>query len=181
MLRLVRTAVPSLSVSEAREVVDALASLYSVRTGMDIPLEEFVPSIIEAIRKATPADPRFGETACIERLEAAFRKLLDVRPLSMISKAKDLQYEHENTFCDARIVTDLRPVFDTDIKSAPAGVVLTHTLKLEYHHCGKHTELYVAMDADDVANLFSVLVRAHEKAETLSALVKEWGLDKLSE
>ncbi len=91
----------------------------------------------------------------------------------MISKAKDLQYEHENTFCDARIITDLRPVFDADVKSPPTGMVIAHILKLEYHHCGKHTEIHIAIDKDDIQNLMYVLGRACEKADTLTGLVQQ--------
>lgn len=53
-------------------------------------------------------------------------------------------------------------------------------LKIEYHHCGKHSEIHIAMDTDDIDNLMSVLWRSKEKTHTLAVLADEWKVDKLS-
>lgn len=163
---LVRAALPSLTPKESREIVGTLLSLYSARTGMDMSVDSFVADLVAAAKSVEP-----GETKPQETLQKILKNLLSVRPLSMISKARSLHADHENTFCRARILTDLRPVFDTDVKEEPVGFVMAHILKLGYHHAGKHTSLHIAMDKIDIDTLMSALQRAKEKAETITGAI----------
>jgi len=161
-------AVPSLTTEEARQIVGTLLSLYTARTGMDLAVDSFVADLLAAAQSLHPEDSQPPEI-----LKTVLKDLLSVRPLSMISKARGLHTEHENTFCTVRILTDLRPVFDVDVKQEPAGFVMAHILKLGYHHAGKHTSLHVAMDKVDIDNMMTALQRAKEKAETLSRTVAD--------
>ena len=82
-----------------------------------------------------------------------------------------MQRDHENSFCDAKILTDLRPVFGASAEVQPEGIVVTHTLKLEYHDDrGAHRKFYVALNQDDLETLRNVLERADKKANSLQAL-----------
>jgi hypothetical protein len=92
----------------------------------------------------------------------------------MATKAYDLQTEGERTFCDARILTDLRPVFGKDIASGPAGMVIIHRLKLGYHNSeGEHRTFYIALDAEDLVTLKKAIDRAELKARSLKSIVKD--------
>jgi hypothetical protein len=180
LFSLLRPALPLLKTKELRDMIEALRSLYGARTGMDLPTEQFASELISAIRQRED-DLRVADSVEVDRLEATFRRILSVHPLSMMAKARDLLYEYENTFCDARIITDMRPVFDTDIQSPPTEVVISHTLKVEYHHAGEHTELRIALDKDDIDVLLGVLLRAQGKSATLNALLTRSGLTKAAE
>lgn len=180
LFSLLRPALPSLKTKELRDMIEALRSLYGARTGMDLPTEQFASELISAIRQRED-DLRVADSVEVDRLEATFKRILSVHPLSMMAKARDLLYEYENTFCDARIITDIRPVFDTDIQSPPTEVVIAHTLKVEYHHAGKHTELHIALDKDDIDVLLGALLRAQEKSATLNALLARSGVTKAAE
>jgi len=175
---LLRPVLGSFDIKALRELIGALRSLYGARTGMDISVDEFVSELIVAIQQR-------GDIAIEQpdqqRLESTFRRLFGIHPLSMIAKAKDLLYDHENTFCDARVITDIRPVFDTDVKQVPTEAAVTHTLKIEYHRGTKHTEIHIAVDMDDIDYLMSILWRAKEKSETLSGMLGKVGLAKLCE
>jgi hypothetical protein len=94
------------------------------------------------------------------------------------AKAKELQLEAEHTFCDARVVTDLRPVFGGNISDSPEAMILVHTLKLGYHDSGSqtHKEMYLALDADDVVKLAEILRRAQEKTKTLKGKMDSAGI-----
>ena len=99
----------------------------------------------------------------------------------MISKARRLHTDHENTFCNVRIISDLRAVFDADVGETPTGFVTAHILKLGYHHSGKHKNLYVGMDKIDIDNLMSALQRAKAKAITLTSVSNKAGFEILAD
>jgi hypothetical protein len=180
LFSLLRPILASMKAKELRQLIEALRSLYTARTGMDFSTDEFASELITAIRQRED-DLRITDQSELDRLENTFKRILNVHPLSMIAKAKDLLYEYENTFCDARIVTDIRPVFDADIQVPPTEMVITHTLKLEYHHAGKHTEVHIAVDKNDMEILMGVLLRAQDKSATLSAVLGKAGLSKVCE
>jgi hypothetical protein len=162
---LVLEALPSLDTEKAKDIVGTLLSLYSVRTRMDIAVDSLATELLTAAQTGT---------AQIQPFDVAKKNLLDllsVRPLSMIHKARVIHTDHENTFCSARILTDLRPVFDADVKKPPVGFVMAHILKLSYHHAGKHSDLHLAMDKKDVEDLMRVLERAKDKAATLTSTI----------
>lgn len=163
---LVKDALPTLTIDDAREIVGTLLSLYAARTGMDMALESFVADLLSAAKSIQGGQP-------VEVSQQSLTELLGVRPLSMISKARGLHVDHENTFCSARILTDLRAVFDVDVKQEPVGFVMAHILKLGYHHAGKHTTIHIGMDKVDVDKLIAALQRAQEKAATLTRTMSE--------
>jgi hypothetical protein len=165
---LVNEALPDLTITDSREIVSTLLSLYTARTSMDMALDSFVTELLAA---AKPLQGTDGQGA--EALQQTLKDLLGVRPLSMISKARGLHVDHENTFCSVRILTDLRAVFDVDVTQEPVGFVMAHILKLGYHHGGKHTTLHIAMDKVDVDKLIDALQRAQQKASTLTRTISE--------
>jgi hypothetical protein len=181
ILSLVSPALPSFSSNDTREIVETLRSLYRAQIGMDVPVEQFVPGLIAAVSQSDNRELQTTDPSELVRLEGTLKKLLGVRRLWMVSKARDLQTEYESTFCDARIVTDMRPVFDADVKESPVGFALTHSLKLEYHHHDEHTAIYISMDKGDIETLLLVLERAKQKASTLSELAASCKLPILSE
>ena len=180
LFSLLRPALPSLKAAELKELISALHSLYGARTGMDFTAEEFSSELVKAIRNREDTLGAIDESQTGE-LQQSLKRILDVHPLSMVAKGKDLLYEFENLFCDARVVTDIRPVFDADIHVPPREVVVTHTLKLEYHHSGVHTEIHIALDKNDIDSLIEVLVRAQEKSDTLLPILTKAGLTKICE
>ena len=180
LTELVALAVPELPIREAREIVETLRSLYGARTSMDVTVDVFVKEVLKAALqnsiKVGLDEPQRAEAA-----SHVLHELLTVRPLSMISKARGLHIDHENIFCSVRIISDLRPVFDTDIEADPTGFVMAHIMKLGYHHNGKHTELYIAMDKVDVNNLLDALQRAQKKAATLAQMGQSKGFQILAD
>src|SRR5205085_649732 len=57
--------------------------------------------------------------------------------LGVTAKALDVMTEHERTFCTARILSDVRPVFSGGAEHASAAVII-HNLQLGFHRDGKH-------------------------------------------
>ena len=173
---MVTAALPSLSQKQSEEVIGTLLSLYSARSSVETSVESFVADLVAA---ATVDSATAGVQ--VDQAGKNLQRALGIRPLSMIAKARSIHTDHENTFCNVRILTDLRPVFDTDVKEQPVGFVLFHMLKLAYHHAGRHTTIHVAMDKADIDALANVLVRAQEKATSLSQAASKCGFSILAD
>jgi len=103
-------------------------------------------------------------------------KLLSIEPVLVASKSYELKFEFGKRFCDARIISDIRPVFAKP-EEKPITALVTHTLKIELHgSMGRHEEVYIALDDDDLGKLKKVIERAMLKSASLKALLRESGI-----
>ncbi len=176
LMDLLLLALPTLAVKNARQIAATLRSMYNVRTSLDLTVDAFTTELLEAAKKHIDAeifDPA--------RAQHILTSLLNVLPLSLLTKARSLHLDHKNIFCSAKVISDMRPVFDVEIDKFPGGFTIVHTLKLGFHQRGKHAEMYVAMDKQDIQELIDVLQRAQRKAATLAQLGDEKGLSVLAE
>lgn len=146
------------------EIFQLLASLTITRFKADIPLDEFVHSI-----SAMPeTDDR---SALAERLNS----LLNIESVVLSARAFDIQHEYEKIFRDARIMTDIRPVFNI-AGSEATGAMIVHNLTIGYSQDGDHKEIVVAMDDPDITTLKKLLERAETKAKVSEKLIDKAGI-----
>jgi len=172
--------VKSISRQDASRIVRAIVSLYVARFysgDPPVPVDEFVDDLWQAFGQSGRKELRVPSEDT-ERIKLRFKRLLGIEAFGIGSKALNLQYEHEHSFCSARILTDARPVYGQDPKSSPKAVVIIHTLKLSYHQeSGEVTkDFYVAMDAADIGALKQALDRAQSKAVGLKSLLDSTGV-----
>ena len=168
--------VPALSAKELEDVLDALYGLYFMRELSGVDRETFLKDFVEGFQN----EPELAvEGKELHRLQLKFEKLLNVEAFNILSKAKRLQRDGERLYCDAKIVSDMRPVFGAKPTVRPVGAVLTHTLKLAYHEMGEHKEFQVVLDGIDLGLLAEVVHRALLKDETLRSFLKEMQLPNL--
>jgi hypothetical protein len=156
------------------KIAESLIALYGVKAAADVSLQEFVGDIADAM-ESLEDDPDWRVP---EEQNASFRerlvKLLSAEAFTLVSKAQDLQTDDERTFCRARILTDLRPVFGSNVEDGPKGMVLVHLLKLGFHEASserRHEEFYISLDAEDLQTLKKVIERAETKARVLRSAV----------
>ncbi len=153
------------------QIAEALVALYSVKSGADVPTEDFAEDIYSAMEQIEEAQWRVAEDHK-QRFENNLLQLLSAEAFSLRSKAQDLQTDDERTFCRARILTDIRAVFGDRIEDGPKGMVLVHLLKMGFHQSGRgHDEFFIALDENDLQTLKRVIERAQLKAKTLRSSV----------
>jgi hypothetical protein len=88
--------------------------------------------------------------------------------------ATDLQTQNAHNYQSARIVTDLRPVFQDNVDDRPSGAVIVETLQLQtWTRDGESEAIFVAMDETDLEQLQATVERALHKTETLKKFLKE--------
>jgi hypothetical protein len=163
--------VTSIPPTDLRKLVDSLSSLHRL-------LSRRVSSktLARDVRQSAVANiPSFVDTDGL-LFEERLSELVELKAFEVVAvKAKELQTQTEKRFCDARILSDLRPVFGEDVESGPSAMVLTYTLKIGFHNAesAAHKDIYIALDEDDIRDLKKILERAEEKAKSLKILMSK--------
>lgn len=119
---------------------------------------------------------QLGETERNESEEFLI-ELMETPSMVTSAKASDLLTEYDRIFGDARIVTDIRPVFTEDPDRLTNGVVLVSTLKIQFQDARGISSFYVALDTEDLVALKKVVDRALSKIDTLKKTLDRAGLE----
>jgi hypothetical protein len=155
-------------------ILRVLASLYLTRP-VTQPIDKFVD---EAVFPALKSARAFSQ----ENADAQWQKLRNFligalsfeRTLGTAAKAGDVLTQHERIFQAVRVITDLRPIFHVDVTEHPDAAVIIHTLKItQRDHFGHRSDLYFALDHNDVVAMKDVIDRALKKEQTLKEMIKE--------
>ncbi len=106
--------------------------------------------------------------------ESNVRKVVALRSVEVTGKAAAIMTNNTNTFCSARTVSEVRPIFSDDTLKAEAAVIV-HQLKIVYHTGPdlKLKEILVALDTSDLASLKSAIDRALKKDTEIAKLLPE--------
>lgn len=92
--------------------------------------------------------------------------------LGLSAKASDVLVQNNNSFTDARVITDIRPIFSSNDPSVAKGAVVVHMLKIEFLEGDESREFFVALNTKDVETLKTTLERAEVKEKALNALLQ---------
>jgi hypothetical protein len=119
--------------------------------------------IAESVAKSPNLKLNPDERAILQRTLSA---IMEFTTIQQLGKAFELSTAHERVFHSARIMTDSRPLFG-DVDDVPVGVVITHSLIIEFHQDGRHQSIELALSDPDIELLEDVVNRASRKAESL--------------
>lgn len=114
---------------------------------------------------ADPADRKVWDNT----IAPALVELLDSKLFRVAAKSANLAYDYANLLRNARVITDVRPVFDDSVESID-GAVVSHVLRLKYTGIDDETSLSIVMDATDIQRLLEECERALSKGN----LVRNW-------
>jgi len=168
-----------ISNERAWQFVMLLGMLLRVRDQMELGGDAFIAAV-EAAALSTEEANLHPPAVDWQRARRILGSLLDGTPsLGLTSKAADLLAEHSRVFCTARILTDLRPVFSSDVGVRPASFLIIHKLRLGYFENGELHHAYFALDDEDIVELQKTLNRAARKAKTLTEFVTGTGASVL--
>jgi hypothetical protein len=170
--------VQGISHEEGRTLLDALLSLYILKSNSAKSVKEVSLDVTQTLATDNAAD-FFPNQQVAERFQDRLVKLLSIDAVEVCAKATGLRGEYEKIYGSARLLTDVRPIFGDDIDSSPIGVLVTHNLKIEFLESGQQREIFVALDSKDVEELIEVLNRAKSKELTLKRILSSCGLNVL--
>lgn len=159
----------SIDADDLEEIIQALVSLYYIEEDFERK-DEFAEEIVEAIEESDSEILSLPENDR-ERFKQQLIEFLDIDSLRTASKALFLLHEYERVFCDARVMTDIRPIFGANPDESPKAALIVHTLKLNYHDATGLKEFYISMDSDEMDELMFALDRADQKAKSLRTVL----------
>lgn len=152
------------------EVVDTVFSLFPLIISTNKSVDQMLDTVMEAVRQYAAREKELPPDQ-LDRLRINLKKLLQVPSMSVGAKATGVLFDNPHNFLNARVITDLRPVFELENVNI-AGAVILHTLKIEYGAEGtSEKEFFVALDDDDIKSLISKLERALEKGDKMRELI----------
>jgi len=136
-----------------------------------------VDGVLDGLRNgiAMLADWSPEDKAAWQSIEPELRQLLQADAIRTVSKATDLAYDHADLFQGARIVTDIRPVFNDldDDQLKMDGAVVSYTLRLNFDNRDGNHSLSIALDESDVLDLKAQCERAMQKAKIASSRMSQ--------
>lgn len=154
------------------QIIPLLLSLTALRLRLDVDASRLAGVVCEAISEGEHPElamPANDMSSFLQRLS----RLLDVESLLFPVKGPDVVSAHEYVFAYARVVSDIRPIFGSDVTAPPPAAAIVHTLQLTCHHTDGVRDFFVAMDEDDLSVLGDVVKRASLKAESLASLLRK--------
>src|SRR6266851_7948328 len=130
-VRQVQRRLPASSRARAADIIEAALSLAIGREYVGVPIDDFAARVAsnEALKMSSEAR---------STLRSRLANLLEVRSLQITAKAISLGYERDNTFIDARIVSDVRPVFTDVVTEGPAAAGIVHHLRIHHFDGTRH-------------------------------------------
>lgn len=158
---------------EVREIIQAITSLSAAFLGGGLPLDEFVSDVARSVVRRRLGSP--AKKIDPEEFKKRLVALLSIDSVRQAARANDVQHEYENLFSSARILSDIRPIFDEGGQN-PHGAVIVHNLKLTFFRAGHYSELFVGMDNADLKVLQRAIERAVIKTDALERLIQNTDL-----
>jgi hypothetical protein len=155
---------------DLRRLIDTILNLQRLQERFGLNPDELVEVIGRNLeRNCTPED----RDNAIKHWQAARPVIVEAltgfskHPLAIAAKGEQLAYVREKLFTQARIVTEIRPVFDEAGKEILRAVV-SHELVIDYYQGQEGKRIQIGLDAADVIQLR----RACERAERKAAAIK---------
>jgi len=159
-------------------IMALLLSLTALRLRLDLEPLKLASIVYEAMIESEYEQLKIQDKdPFIQRLTT----LLSVESLLYPTKGPTVMLAHEYVFRHARIITDIRPIFGSDIRTHPSVAMLVHTLELTCQQGDNVRNFYVAMDKDDVNLLKEVSHRALLKADNLRSVLQQAGMTTIWE
>lgn len=157
-------------------VVRLLISLCTIGRQRDIKVDELLEGLTSGI-KASETRWTDEEISSWEALQPQLHDLMSISSVWTIVKALDLSYDYAHLFQTAKILTDIRPIFDEKASSIQ-GAVVSFTLRLYFDSLEGSKNISVALDKDDVKRLNEACERALKKAKTAKNFMLEGDINR---
>lgn len=114
----------------------------------------------------------------IDDLRSKLLSFFQLQILGITAKAADVLLQHKNVFTNARVLTDVRPIFSEEDLS-PVACVIIHHLEIETYTDRSRVSYFATLDIDDLKKLRTVLDRAIQKEAALRKPIDRSGLSYL--
>lgn len=155
--------------------IEALIPLVLNEQYAEISPDEVAKGVLDGIERTTSATQNW--TAVEKKLlKARIKKALSDSNIKLRARAWALVLERPRVLDEARILTDLRPIFSNKNPAVLEACTVIHTLVLEVMEGQEARTLHIALDTKDLANLKANISRAEQKEKVLGVLASKAGV-----
>ncbi len=150
--------------NEADCLLRVLLALYQISKYRELNPDEVIEGLSNALQKDNSNWNKSGIESW-NKIKQHLQQLFQEDAIRAVSKAIDLNYVYANLFQSARVLTDIRPVFNDDSDDLQIdGTVIAFALRLNYdNRDGKHS-ISIALDESDIRSLKNQCERALKKS-----------------
>lgn len=161
--------------SEVRAVTNQIIFLYTLCRQRNLTVDELLNGLQAGIRAS---DHGWSEEELNRWQDVVpfIKELLSIDAIKTVVKALELSYDYANLFQSAKILTDIRPIFDEELNIS-AGVI-SFTLRIFYDDLEGSKNISIALDEKDVDLLSKACNRAIKKAESSRNFMIKSGIKK---
>ena len=152
-------------------IIGELFRINYVRAQLELSTED----VADLIADGAKVSERVGFSINEEEFTSLKQRLITLldahKTLTLTAKANDLLGDHQHCFYSARLFSDMRPVYSSDVSSIEAGIVI-HDLVIHYGDSEDHKDFHVLLDDADIQALRETLDRAEKKSAVLRRMMK---------
>jgi hypothetical protein len=162
---------------DAQEIISVVVLLTALSEDNNFPTIE----AINLISKFIEEDEFFSDISK-EKLLQTRKRLIglvdNASTLRVVYKASKVFDDYERIFDNAKIITDIRPVFSSGVDTENTdsevlrAVTITHSMKIEYRDSEGEKEFFVALDSIQLENLYEKIVDALDRNEAVKSMLK---------
>jgi hypothetical protein len=122
---------------------------------------------VDSYKESTQENP--------ERLKQNLLEIFNnFKTLKLTLKADTLLSNDSAIYSESKIVTDIRIIFNDDLKEPDRNALIVHGLNIEFYSSNESKNFHVSMTTTDLKDLQDVIERAIEKESIIS---KEYSKD----
>lgn len=146
---------------DLKSVIEAVFSIYGlINRENEENIESIISNLVESFIENKEDKEKFDKNKLESNLLQLIRK--DSR-LELTHKTFDLLSEYDKIYTESRIITDIRLIFNDDLRKSEQAAIVIHQLKVVYHESGDVKNLFFALDSNDLEELKKHIERAIEK------------------
>ena len=157
---------------DAAQILSVVTNLFSAFKKSGLSINEFLVEFRKALEETREPELHLDDRKWNENKPNLIQILKCEKSIGVTSKALSVMTDHARIFRDARILTDVRPVFSADPNEAPGAAVIIHTLKIEHRADHDNKDFFVALDSVDLNRLDTIVRRAKLKERSLKKSFK---------
>lgn len=164
----VADALKAAGAADVGTTLDALLSLRSYISNHHSTIDVAASTVAEQMARDLDADG--------EDLRVRVDRLLRTDAVTFVAKAMSLGLEAERIFHTCRVVSDLRPVFGNDRHELPIGMMVLHSLRIDFFQDQQIASVYLNLSDEDLETLKGEIDQAYAKRISLGSLADSLGL-----
>ncbi len=162
-------------IPNADDILQMVLSLCGVRFDLRLSAKSFVEEIRSAAKATGSAaiDPdQLDWDTLSKKLEQLFS---DESSVCETAKLRGLSWDRPNVYSEAKLISDLRPVFGTEVTEPPQLFLMAHSLRITFHDGERIREMFFSLEPKDLRALNGEVARALSKEEAIVDFVTQTG------